>query len=561
MKFRVIAFGLCSVLSITGSSFAQGLNPQVLGRAPTTAWPTYNGDYSGKRFSTLTQINRDNVHELTLAWEHRLSLSITNGISTVGGEGKSMTPQFPVEARFGGGLAKASPLMVHGVLYFAAPDHVWAVDARSGRAIWHFFWKTTGGIHIGDRGVGMYRDWLYFETPDDYFVSLDARTGKERWQYKIANVDRGYFATSAPIVIGNHVIVGISGDDSNLQGFLESRDPVTGKLQWIWYSTPRPGQPGSQTWPSAASMEHGGGMTWGEPTYDPELHLLYVPTGNPTPVQIGESRRGANLWTDSIVALNVNTGKMVWYFQCSPHDTHDWDSSEDPVLFSATIDGRRQKLLAQAGRNGLFFVLNRKTGKRLVGTRFIGTSNAYRGYNSRGEPIPDRMKEPQIGGALVSPSNGGATNWISPTYDPQTHLFYVNASESFSLYYRTTNDFDVRASEGFTETNLGGIGDSLRAIDVRTGAIKWIHNYAGTQGIAPRPEQNGGLLSTAGGLVFGGGTSSEVVAYDARSGRILWHSGIYAPVTNDPITYMLGSKQYLVVGAGDTLYAFSLQRQ
>ncbi len=559
MKGRLIAFGLCSLLSISVSSLAQGLDPKSLGEPPVTAWPTFNGDYSGEHFSTLTQINRGNVRSLTLAWEHRLSLSISNGISIVGGEGPNTTPKNPVEARFGGGMAKATPLMVNGVLYFAVPDHVWAIDARSGRAIWHFFWKTTGGIHIGDRGVGMYGDWLYFETPDAYFVSLDARTGKERWHYKLADVNRGYFATSAPIVLGNHVIVGISGDDSNLQGFLEARDPATGKVQWTWYTTPRPGQPGAETWSSPDAMEHGGGMTWGASTYDPELHLLYVPTANPTPVQIGESRRGADLWTDSIVALDVNTGKLVWYFQCSPHDTHDWDSAEAPVLFDATIDGQKQPLLAQAGRNGLFFVLNRQTGKRLVGARFISTANGYSGYDSRGEPIPSRMKEPQIGGALVSPSNGGATNWVAPTYDPQTDLFYVNASESFSLYSRTTNKFDVQGSAGFSETGLGGIGDSLRAIDVQTGAIRWVHDYAGTEGTAPRPELNGGLLSTAGGLVFGGGTSSEAVAYDARTGRILWHSGLYAPVNNDPVTYMLDNRQYLIVGAGDTLYAFSLQ--
>jgi alcohol dehydrogenase (cytochrome c) len=536
---------------------AQGLDPRLLGQPPTQAWPTYHGDYSGRRYSTLKQISRANVKDLSLGWVHRLQLG-TQG-ANIGGEGANGPPVDAVESRFGRGLAKATPLMVNGVIYYSAPDNVWAIDARSGEAIWHYFWKTTGGIHIGNRGVGMYGNWLYFETPDDFIVSLDAATGQERWHKKIADVKHDYFATSAPIVIGHHVIVGLGGDSGNEPGWLEARDPDSGEIQWKWFTTPRPGQPGAETWPNAAAMEHGGGMPWAPQTYDPELKLLYVPTGNPSPVQIGDARMGDNLWTESIVALDIETGKLVWYFQCSPHDTHDWDASEVPVLFDAIIDGKPRKLVAQASRNGLFFVLDRITGKALVSTPFVASANWYLGFDKRGEPIPNPAKEPQIGGVLVSPSNGGAANWLPPTYSPDTGLFYVNASETYSLYYRTQKDPNVVGSGGFVENGLGGFSNSLRAINARTGKIRWSHTYAGVRDAAARPERNGGLMSTAGRLVFGGGLSSQVVAYDDTSGKILWHSGLHAPMNNAPITYLLDGVQYVVVGADDSLYAFRLQ--
>ena len=311
----------------------QGLDPSLLLEAPIDAWPTYHGDYSGRHYSSLNQINASNVKGLSLSWIWRGNF--TSGGAIVGGEG---TDEFN-----GPGVVKAIPLMVNGVLYFSTPDNAFAVDARTGRTIWHYFWKTQGGIHIGNRGMGMYGNWLFFETPDNYLVSLDATTGKERWHKMIADVKQEYFSTPAPLVIRNHVIVGMGGDSLDVPGWLESRDPDTGEIQWTWNVTPRPGEPGSETWPDAYSMAHGGGMPWQPPTYDPDVNLLYVPTGNPNPVMAGQSRNGDNLYTASIVALNPDTGKMVWYFQASPHDTHDWDATQVPILFDAVWDGQPRK--------------------------------------------------------------------------------------------------------------------------------------------------------------------------------------------------------------------------
>ena len=564
MKIKLALF---SLLVLTPALWPQGsshgsLDPALLLKPPTDAWPTYHGDYSGRRFSPLKQINTSNVRNLTLAWVSRMSFGREGAI--LGGEG----PEPPVSAapptnRYGGGMMKATALMVNGVLYYSSTDHAWAVDARTGETIWHYYWKTLGGTHIGNRGIGMSGNWLFFVTPDDFLVSLDATTGKERWHKQIADVKVGYFMTTAPIVIRNHVIYG-TGSDEDVPAWLESRDPETGELQWKWYTVPRPGEPGSETWPDAYAMAHGGGQPWVPETYDPQLNLLYVPTGNPNPIMIGDARKGANLWTASIVALNPDTGKMAWYFQASPHDTHDWDATQVPVLFDGVVDGKPRKLVAQASRNGMFFVLDRTNGQHILSAQYAKSPNWSKGFAASGEPIPNPEKEPQIGGALVSPSNGGIANWAPPTFSPDTGLFYVNVSESYSVYYRVdaTPDAEgtVHSFGGAIEHGLGGIVNSLRAIDYKTGKIKWIHNYAGTEGEAPRPEHMGGLLSTAGGLVFGGGeNSSSVVAYDAVTGRVLWHSGLHASMGSSPSTYLLDGRQYLLIGAGDSLYAFSLQ--
>ena len=251
-------------------AFPQGLAPEKWLQIPTDAWPTYNGDYSGRRFSSLTQINDSDITRLSLAWVYRLGTPVPGSAGSI----------------------KATPLMVNGVLYFTIPDHVWAVDARSGQEIWHYAWATKGGIHLGNRGVGIYENWLYFETPDCNLVSLNLKDGKERWHKQICDIDQFYYSSVAPIVIKNHVLVGVSGDDLDIPGYLESRDPETGDLQWHWSTVPKPGEPGSETWPNAEAMEHGGGMTWVPSTYDPELNLVYVGTGNPQPVIAGKGTEG-----------------------------------------------------------------------------------------------------------------------------------------------------------------------------------------------------------------------------------------------------------------------------
>ncbi len=446
---------------------------------------------------------------------------------------------------------KSTPLEVNGILYFTIPDHVWAVDARTGEELWHYDWVDKGGHLIGNRGVGMYGNWLYFMAPDGWFISLNAKNGKERWKIQVADAKLQYFTTMAPLVIGNHIIVGVGGDAMDVPGYLEARDPETGALQWRWNTEPSAGQPGAETWPNKGAMEHGGGMTWLPGTYDPELNLLYWGTGNPNPVYAGQGRKGANLWTCSIVALNPDTGKLVWYFQASPHDTHDWDDVETPVLFDGEFKGQKRKMLAQAARNGFFFVLDRTNGKDLVTTPFTGTDWA-KGINDAGQPIPDVKKEPQPDGALLNINAGGGTNWFAPSFDPETNLFYVNAIKGYSLAYLTDTE---EKPEGY-----GGSGRNLwsqsvlEAIDYKTGKICWSHEFPGRGGAAS------GLLSTAGKLLFSGDPSGNLIAWDPATGRMLWHFHLTAPVSNGPMTYTLDGHQYLVVGAGDTLYTFTLLR-
>jgi alcohol dehydrogenase (cytochrome c) len=521
MLTRAFVFALISV-----DSFSQGLAPEKLLRQPVDSWPTYNGDYSGRRFSPLTKINEHNITALSLAWVYRLSAAV----------------------RGSAGSIKATPLMVNGVLYFTIPDHVWAVDARSGQEVWHYAWETKGGIHLGNRGVGIYGNWLYFETPDCNLVSLNMSDGKERWHRKICDIDQFYYSSVAPVVIKNHVIVGVSGDDLDIPGYLESRDPETGDLQWHWSTVPKPGELGSETWPTAEAMEHGGGMTWVPSTYDPDSNLVYLGTGNPQPVIAGKGRKGDNLYTESIVALNLDTGKLVWHFQPSPHDTHDWDAVQTPVLFDGEINGVQRKLLAQASRNGYFFVLDRTTGKNIVTSEYVKT-NWAKGVDAKGQPIPNPAKEPQTDGALVSPNQGGAANWPPPSFSPATGLFYVNATRAYSVYYIYDDD---EKPEGWGGNDQGGWAESMvQAIDYKTGKIRWSHKWE-------TPGVRAGVLSTAGNLVFTGDPSNNLVALNATTGQALWHANLGQGPSNGPITYELDGTQYLVVGAGDMLYSFAM---
>ena len=326
----------------------------------------------------------------------------------------------------GGATVKGAILNVNDILYVTAPDNVWAMDARDGRLLWQYFWKTKGGTHIGNRGAAMWNNYLFFETPDNYLVSLDARTGKERWHVEIADFDQQYFSTMAPIVVDNHVLVG-TGNDLDAPGFLQSYDPETGKRQWIFYTVPmNPGDPGLETWPSLDAARHGGGQVWVPGSYDPETKLYIFGTGNPTPGYTGVGRRGDNLFTGSLVAVNVDTGKMAWYFQTAPHDTHDWDSAQTPILIDGTIDGKPRKLVSTAARNGYFFTVDRVTGEHVVTSKFGTHANGYKSVRPSGSPEPDPAKEATIPGALVSPVEGGVTNWQPPAYSPDTGLFYVH---------------------------------------------------------------------------------------------------------------------------------------
>ncbi len=498
---------------------APGLDPASLLNPPANTWPTYNGDYSGRRYSTLSQINQANVDQLTLAW---------------------MAP-------FKSVTIKSTPLVVGGILYFTTPDNVWAIDARSGRTVWHYFRESVGD-HIGQRGVAMYQDWLYFETPDCHLISLNAKDGTLRWDIELADPKIGYFATMAPLVVRNHVLVGVSGDVTDVPGFLDSIDPETGKRQWRWYSEPQPGEPGSETWPQGTdAIAHGGGMTWMTGTYDPQMNLVYWGTGNPNPVLNGDIRKGDNLFTCSIVALDADTGKLKWYFQPSPHDTHDWDAVQTPVLFNDVQNGVERKLLAQGSRNGYFFVLDRSTGEHILTAPFVPT-NWSLGVNAHGQPRPNPQKEPKPEGTLVSPGSDGATNWMSPSFDPKNGLFYLIARRIWSVFYMTAEG----KPEGWAGRDRNLWAQSyLAAIDYKTGKIRWQHELGDG-------EVTAGILSTAGNVLFTADANDNLVAMDSASGKTLWHVSVGAELAASPMTYELEGRQFVITPVGNNLLAWAL---
>jgi alcohol dehydrogenase (cytochrome c) len=495
----------------------------------------YNGDYSGRRFSSLAQIDASNVTRLARAW----TFTPDAGNAQTGGGGRASV------------LIKGTPVVVNGVMYVTIPDHVWAVDARTGAQIWHATWASKGGWHIGNRGVAVLGGTVYVETPDCNLVALNAADGRERWRTEICDLEQFYYASAAPLVVRNHVIVGVSGDDLDIPGYIEAHDPQTGARQWRWYTIPEPGTPEAKTWPTDEAAAHGGGMTWGSTTYDPDLNLIYFGTGNPQPVINGRQRQGDNLFTESIVALNPDTGKLVWYFQSSPHDTHDWDATQTPVLFDGEINGQPRKLLAQASRNGWFFVLDRTNGRNILSREYLKT-NWTKGVDAKGQPIPDPAKEPQTDGALVSPNQGGGQNWPPPSFSPRTGLFYANATRAFSVYYLYENENDEKP-QGWGGNDRGGWSEAmLQAIDYKTGKIAWSHKWADSATV------RSGLLSTAGNLLFAGDASSNFVAFDATKGVPIWHDRLSTSITNGPITYQIDGAQYVAVAAGDTVYAFKL---
>ena len=554
-----------NTLLLATSLLAQALDPALLTKPLANDWPTYSGDYSGQRYSKLTQINQSNVKNLTLAWTTR----VTHGPGAAGGGGRFGGFGGPplitggegtgeIQAGgFGGGTSiRASVLAVEGLLYFSTPDNAWAVDARDGHVLWHYYWKTKGGTHIGNRGLGMWGKWLYMETPDDYLVCLDAMTGKERWHKPIADFNRQYFSTMAPIVIGNHVIVG-TGNDLDAPGYVQARDPETGDVQWTFYTVPqKKGDPGLETWGSLEGARVGAGNVWIPGSYDPETKLYIFGTGNPSPSYTNpQSRDGENLYTCSLVAINVDTGKMAWYYQMNPHDTHDWDSSEQPILADGMFKGKLRKMAMHADRNGYFYVVDRTNGEHLLTSKFSDTVNWVKEINAKGQTIREPAKDSIVGGSLVSPNNYGATNWPPAAYSPDTGLFYVPQSDTYAMYYLT--ETDPRGAMGLggkDEQFVTSMGSFLTAIDYKTGKIAWRHKYSAAGGFGG----GNGLLTTAGKLLFAGDISGNFVAYDAANGKSIWHSRI-GNVSNAPQTYLLDGRQYVLVAAGDQLFAFYLQ--
>jgi acido-empty-quinoprotein group A len=523
-----------ALLSPPLSTQKVALDPNTIGKAPLTSWPTFNGDYSGARYSTLTEISPDNLNRLALQWVYR--------ITGVGAQRGAPVP-----------IIKCTPLQVDGVLYITIPDHLWALDARTGKERWHYGWVDHGGHLIGQRGVGIWNSTVFFLTPDNWLISLDANTGKENWRRNYADARKQYFSTSAPLIVKNHVIVGVGGDAMDMPGFLDSFDPETGELQWTWWSTPRKGDPALKTWPNEAASDHGGGMTWMPGTYDPVLNLLYWPTGNTNPVFAGQGRPGANLWTESIVALDVDTGKLRWYFQVSPHDTHDFDNTTAPILFDRPVKGKPERLLVQAARNGFLVTLDRVTGKHLVVKPYVPLDYSS-GLSEEGEPIPIPEKDPSVGGSI---NIVNASNWPAPAYSPKTGLVYVNSVEGKAIYY-LTDDSDNPSGYGGAEVGIGRAVRVLQAIDPLTASAVWRHAYPNLNN-APTTV-GASILATASNLLISGDDQQNLIVFSADRGEILWHHELNANESGGIITYLLDGKQYIVFGAGESLYAWSLRQ-
>ncbi|MDX1562977.1 MAG: acido-empty-quinoprotein group A, partial [Gammaproteobacteria bacterium] len=495
--------GAAILVTLPAAAQQRGFDPARLAAPPTDTWPTYHGDYSGRRHSSLGDITPDNVHTLTLAWTFQ-----TNQSQSI----------------------KATPVLVDGVIYITTPDNLWALDARSGQEIWRYRYPQNDGFHIGHRGVAVAGELVYLTTPDAHLLAIDRHDGSVRWNVEVADSARGYWSTNAPIVIRDHLIVGVSGDFDNLPGILKSFDRETGDLQWTFYSTPPPGTPGSIAGGAT------GGQMWMTGTYDPELDLYYVGTGNPTPVLNGAARPGDNKWTGSIIALDPDTGELVWGFQVSPHDTHDWDAAEVPVLVDADFEGEPRKLLLQASRNGYFVVLDRETGENLL-TRPFATVNWAERIDADGRPIPDPDKEPARDGRLVSPDEAGATNYRSPSFDPATGYLIVSAADAYGIYFFKPEHGDY----GWAGANYSVYSRGyLRAIDYRTGEIRWSRDLFGGAGGA-------GVLTTATGLTFTGDSVRNAIARRTSDGEALWHSAI-GRVNNSPISYELDGRQYVLFG-------------
>jgi alcohol dehydrogenase (cytochrome c) len=497
-------------IAAPGFVSAQNVDASLLLKPPADSWPSYHGDYTGRRHSSLKQITPQNVNSLTLAWAFQTEKTAT---------------------------IKSSPILVDGILYFTIPDNVWAVDARTGHQLWHYTYPPNNGDHIGQRGVALYKDYVFFVSPDAHLISLNAKTGKVRWIVEMADVKQGYWATEAPLVVKDHVIVGVGGDLDNLRMFLRSVDPETGKTQWTWYVTPPEGAPGAST----------GGTTWMAGTYDPDLNLIYWGTGNPTPVLTGSNRPGDDLYTCSIVALNPDTGQLAWAFQPSPHDTHDWDAVETPVLVDGPFRGQQRKMLMQSSRNGYFFVLDRTNGKNLLTIPFVPVNWASH-IAPDGRPIPAVEKEPRPDGVLIAPDEGGGTNFRSPSFDPKTGLFIVDAHPSWSVYFSKPAD----GAYGWAGGDYGLWGKGvIEAIDYQTGKMRWTHEVG--------PGGSGaGVLTTDSGVTFTGDAEGNFLALDTANGKTLWHAGAGGGIASSPETYQLDGQQILLTSGGGVLFAWKL---
>ncbi len=535
--------------AVAGSLWAQVSFDRILyaDREPQN-WLTYSGSVRGERHSLLTQITPENVKNLELQWIY---------------QARSLE-------KF-----EATALVVDGVMYTVqAPNDVIALDAATGRIFWTYSYTPSpqarpccGRIN---RGLAILGDTLFMGTIDAHLVAIDAKNGQPLWDTTVAKAESGYALAHAPLVVKDKVIVGTAGGEYGIRGFIAAYDARTGKEVWRFYTIPGPGEPGHETW-GGDSWQHGGGSIWVTGSYDPELNLTYWGVGNPGPDWNGDPRPGDNLYTDSVVALDADTGKLKWYYQFSPHDEFDYDSVQVPVLADMEWqgkDGRRtpRKLMFFANRNGIFYALDRATGEFLMGKPFV-TVNWMDGFDAKGKPIRIAGKVPTTEGTLIYPGNQGGTNWYNPSYSPRTGLFYIPTWANYSsIYIKAPEEFKEgqRYGGGFPKSPIPfgrttqnfrkedeGYG-AVRAIDPRTGERKWEFKMTDVT--------DAGILTTASDLLFSGGREGYFYALDARTGAVLWKANLGGAVASGPMTYSIGGRQYVAVAAGNALFSFALRQ-
>jgi len=491
-------------------------------------WLTYSGDYQSRRYSTLNQISRENVSGLRVAWMY----------------------QIPAHDK-----VETTPLVFDGMMYITEPpSDVTALDLRTGRPIWTHR-RTIRAVPVCcgrvNRGVAALDDQLFIGTLDSHLVALDLKTGRERWDVEVADYKTAHSITLAPLAIKDRVVIGIAGAEYGIRGFLDAYDARTGKRAWRFWTVPGPGEPGNETW-AGESWRHGGAPTWITGSYDPDANLVYWGTGNPGPDYRGDGRKGDNLYSDSLVALDADTGKLKWYFQFTPHDVNDIDANEIPVLVDAVFRGRPRKLALFGNRNGFYYILDRRTGEFLLAKQFA-TQTWAKGLDDHGRPMPNPAAAPSAEGATVYPDDDGAANWYSPSYSPQTGLFYQNAREKGATYYLTEAPYlPGRQFLGASRRSLPGVEPwgALRALNALTGEKKWEFRLT-------TPPWSG-ILSTAGGLVFSGDMEGNFFALDAVDGSLLWRLQTGGCIWAAPITYSSEGRQYVAVAAGSAIVVCGL---
>jgi alcohol dehydrogenase (cytochrome c) len=495
-------------------------------------WPTYHGNFDANRFSPLDQITKANVARLAPRWTYSLGAT----------------------ARL-----QVTPVVVDGVMYVTSGNECHALDAGTGALLWQYRrprqkdipGDAGGGIN---RGVAVAGDRVFMVTTHAHLIALDKATGALLWDTEMADWRKNYGATSAPLAVGGLLITGTSGGDEGVRGFLAAYDQATGREAWRFWTVPRPGEPGSETW-AGTDGEHGCATAWFTGSYDPALDTLYWPTGNPCPDYDGSKRRGDNLYSDSILALDPKSGRLKWHFQYTPHDVWDWDAQQPPVLADVTWDGQPRKVLLHANRNGFFYVLDRTDGKLLRATPFVEKLTWAREIGPDGRPVLIPGQEPTPAGYKTCPAVEGATNWFSTAYDAARNLYYVQTLEKCTIYTLSPQEWQAGRSYfgGSTKNVPGEPGQKiLRALDVSTGRPAWELPQTG------RAESWGGVLGTAGGVLFVAEDGGSLMAVDPANGQPLWHFPANTLWKASPMTYRFDGKQYVAIAAGPSILAFAL---